>query len=116
MTEHGTFIAGRLLFDAGTTNIPTAGTAVALSADGGLHADYRVVWAKFRDAPANTGIVKVGIADVSSTGTLHGWSMENDKDPFELPIPAGGSIALGTIYFDAATDDDKVEWAILYQE
>jgi hypothetical protein len=108
------FNRGNIDFDSGTTNIPTAGTAVALSTDSGLHANYRVVWARFRDAPANSGIVKIGIADVSSTGTLHGWSLENSGQELELPIPDGASIPLGDINFDAATNGDDVEWAILF--
>lgn len=107
------FIRGNLVFDAGLTDVPTAGTRVALSADGGLHADYRVVWARFRGRPGNTGNTFVGIADVAST---HGWTLENNDDTgLTLPIPDGSSILLGDIYFDAATNGDDVEWAILYQ-
>ena len=106
-------VLGNVLFDAGITDVATAGTRVALSTDGGLHASLRVVWARFRGRPGNTGIVYVGIGDVAST---HGWSLENNDDPgLELPIPRGGSIPLGDIYFDAATNGDDVEWAILYQ-
>lgn len=112
--EHGSFKVGKLLFDAGHTDIPTAGTRVALSTDSGLHADMRVVWAQFKGDNDNTGDCWVGLSDVTST---HGWTLENNDDVgLILPIPTGGSIALGTIYFDAATNGDDVEWAILYQE
>jgi len=107
------FIRGNVVFDAGLTDVPTAGTRVALSTDGGLHADYRVLWARFRGRPGNTGVAYVGISDVSAS---HGWSLENNDDTgLELPIPQGSSIPLGDIYFDVATNGDDVEWAILYQ-
>lgn len=108
-----TFLAGPLLFDAGHTDVASAGTRVALSADGGLHAEYRIVWAQFKGDPANSGIVSVGIGDVSAT---HGWELENSDDVgLILPIPQGGSIRLGDINFDAASSGDDVVWAILYQ-
>jgi hypothetical protein len=104
---------GPILVDMGHTDVPSAGTRVALSTDGGLHADMRVVWAHFKGDNDNTGDVFVGIADVSAT---HGWTLENNDDVgLVLPIPAGSSIALGTIYFDAATNGDDVEWALLIQ-
>jgi hypothetical protein len=107
------FTLGRLAFDAGLTDVATAGTRVALSADGGLHGDYRIVWARFRARPGNSGIVYVGVGDVAAA---HGWSLENNDDTgLELPIPQGGSIALSDIYFDAASDGDDVEWALVYQ-
>ena len=107
------FVLGNLVFDAGATDVGTAGSRVALSADSGLHANYRIVWARFRGTPGNSGIVYVGIGDDSAS---HGWSLENNDDTgLELPIPLGGSIPLGDINFDAASSGDDVEWAILYQ-
>jgi hypothetical protein len=54
----------------------------------------------------------VGVADVSAT---HGFELENDdNEGLILPIPAGSSIPLGDIFFDAATNGDDVVWAILY--
>lgn len=109
------FILGPILFDAGITDVPSVGTRVALSADGGHNATDRVYWARFRGRPGNTGIVYVGVGDVVQAG--HGWSLENNDDTgLELPIPPGGSIPLGDINFDAATNGDDVEWAILYSQ
>jgi hypothetical protein len=107
------YIVGNLIFDAGTTDVPSAGSRVALSSDGSLHANFRIVWARFRGDPGNTGTVYVGVGDVSAT---NGWSLENNDDTgLELPIPRGGSIRLGDINFDVSTSGDDVEWAILYQ-
>ena len=103
---------GLIQFDAGHTDIPSAGTRVALSTDAGLHGEYRIIWAQFKGDNDNSGDCWVGIADVSAT---HGWTLEVDDDVgLVLPIPAGGSISLGDIYFDAATNGNDVEWAILY--
>jgi hypothetical protein len=105
-------IWGNIFFDAGHTDVASAGTRVALSADGGLHANYRIVWGQFKGDNDNSGDAFVGIADVSAT---HGWTLENNDDTgLTLPIPEGSSIRLGDIYFDAASDGDDVEWAILY--
>jgi len=99
-------------FDAGMTDVPTAGTAVALSSDAGLDAEERILWAQFKGKTGNTGTVFVGIADVSAT---HGWSLANDDDIGLTLNPGehGGSIKLGDINFDAATNGDDVEWALL---
>ena len=106
------FVRGNILFDSGTTDVSSAGTRVALSADGGHNAVDRIYWARFRGDPGNSGTVYVGVGDVSAT---HGWSLENNDDVgLELPIPNGASIPLGDINFDAATNGDDVEWAILY--
>jgi len=101
-----------MIFDSGTTDVATAGTRVALSADGGLNASMRILWAQFKGVPGNTGIVYVGIGDVSAT---HGWSLSNDDDVGLILNPGayGGSISLGDINFDAATNGDDVEWALL---
>ena len=106
---------GNLIPDAGETDVPNAGTRVALSSDGGLSAEFRIVWARFKAKTTNTGTVYVGVADVSAT---QGWELTNDgtvNSEVELPIPLGGSIPVGDIYFDAATNGDDVQWFILYQ-
>ena len=108
-----TQIIGPVIFDAGETNIPTAGSRVALSSDGGLSAEFRVIWARFKARPGNTGDVYVGVGDVAIT---QGWTLEKaDSVGLELPISPGASIPLGDINFDAATNNDDVQWAILYQ-
>ena len=112
----GEFIAGALQVDMGSTNVGTAGTPVALSSDGGHNAADRIYWARFKPASANSGSCFVGLSNVSST---HGWSIRapaagREDDQLELPIPPGGSVRLGDIFFDVATDNEDVDWAILY--
>ena len=111
------FLRGPVPFDAGITNVGTAGTAVALSTDGGHNDEDRIYWAQFKGKPGNTGTVYVGIADVSGTGTIHGFPLENDdNEGLKLDIPNGGSVRLGDIFFDAENNNDKIAWAILYTQ
>ena len=101
--------------DIGNTDIPTAGTRVRLSSDGGLTVDDRVLWAQFRGLPANTGAVYVGIADVSAT---HGWPLEK-TDTVGLILNfriLGGAVKAGDIYFDAAINGDDVAWALILEQ
>jgi len=102
-----------LSLDIGQTNVATSGTRVQLSSDGGLHGNERIVWAQFKGKPGNTGIVYVGVADVT---TSHGWSLSNDDDIGIMLTPGlyGGSILASDIWFDAATNNDDVEWAIIW--
>lgn len=100
--------------DIGMTDVPTAGTRVALSTDGGLDARDRILWARFKGKTGNSGVVFVGIGDVSAT---HGWSLANDDD-IGLTIDCrlyGGSVAVGDIYFDVATNGDDVEWCLILE-
>lgn len=100
--------------DVGATNVSTAGTAVQLSSDGGINATDRVLWARFKGVPGNSGIAYVGIADVSAT---QGWPLEND-DVVGLTIDfgsMGGSVSAGDIYFDVATNNDDVAWALIIE-
>ena len=102
-------------FDAGWTDVPTASTRVRLSADAGIVATARVLWARFKGSPGNAGTVYVGVADVSAS---HGWPLENNDDVgIELPIrDLGGSIPAGDIWFDAANNGDDVAWALVIQD
>ena len=100
--------------DIGATNVSTAGTAVQLSSDGGINATDRVLWARFKAVPGNSGIAYVGISDVSAT---QGWPLEND-DVVGLTIDfgsMGGSVSAGDIYFDVATNNDDVAWALIIE-
>ena len=105
--------------DIGTTDIPAAGTVVRLTADAGLDVKDRILWCSFQARDGNTGIVYVGIADVTST---HGWELhptvtEYEGRPLVLnPGAYGGSIAAGDIYFDAATNGDDVDWALILDQ
>lgn len=102
--------------DGGTSNVATAGTRVQLSSDAGINVTDRIIWAKFTPREGNTGEVYVGISDVSAT---HGVELDpgganKQKDELVLnPGAQGGSIPASSIYFDADTDDNKVDWALL---
>lgn len=101
--------------DCFTVNVPTAGTRVQLHTGGGLNGKDKILWARFKGRPNNTGTVYVGIADVSAT---NGFSLENNDDigvtfPFR---DYGGSVEAQDFYVDAATNADKVEVAIILQE
>ena len=101
--------------DIGNTDVPTAGTRVQLSSDGELNADDRVLWARFKGLPTNTGTVYVGIDDVSAT---HGWPLEK-TDTVGLLLPFRdyqGAIKAGDIYFDAGTNGDDVNWALILEK
>ena len=71
--------------DAGITTVTTAGTEVQIS-----NTTNRVRWIKAKALAANSGItIEINFADV------------------------GGTIEFSTIYVDAATDGDKVSWAVV---
>lgn len=103
-------------FDAGSIDIPAAGTRVRWSTDGGLNALDRFLWAKFTPREGNTGEVYVGIADVSAT---HGVELDPSgsnlaKGEFVVePGKFGGSIAVGDVYFDTDTNGNDIDWAVL---
>jgi hypothetical protein len=87
---------------------------VQLSSDGGLNSTDRVLWARFKAVPGNSGIAYVGIADVAAT---QGWPLENNDD-IGLTLnfrEFGGSITVGEIYFDVATNGDDVAWALILE-
>jgi len=100
--------------DIGSTNVSTAGTRVQLSSDAGINANDRVLWAHFKASPGNSGIAYVGISDVSAT---HGWALENNDDiGLTIDLGAfGGSIFASEIYFDVATNNDDVLWALVLE-
>lgn len=104
-------------FDAGHTDISTAGTRVKLSVDGGINDNDRILWARFKADPGNSGIAYVGIGDVKGTATIHGFDLENNDDVgLELDFRKyNGSILASQVYFDVATNGDNVAWAIIFE-
>jgi hypothetical protein len=100
--------------DCGHTDVPTNGTRVLLSADAGIVAEDRILWAQFKADPDNTNDAYVGISDVSAT---HGFVLEaSDKVGLVLdPGKYGGTIKAGVIYFDVTTNGEDITWAILFE-
>ena len=101
--------------DCVTVNVPTAGTRVQLHTGGSLNSKDKIMWARFKGRPNNTGTVYVGVADVSAT---NGFSLENNDDAgitFAFR-DYGGSVEAQDFWLDAATNNDKVEVALILVE
>jgi len=101
--------------DIGTTDVPSAGTRVSLSADGGLNVGDQIIKASFQANPANSGSVFVGMVDVSSS---NGWTLiapvaAREGNVLSLDFSNIGSVSVGDIYFDAASNGDDVQWMIV---
>jgi hypothetical protein len=94
-----------MIFDAGTTTISTAGTEQRIS-----NTANRVLWLKAKAIAANSGITYIGVSDVTAT---NGYELSAGNE-IEIDFKAaGGTIAFSTIYVDAATNGDKVCWAVI---
>jgi hypothetical protein len=94
-----------MIFDAGTTTISTAGTEQRIS-----NTANRVLWLKAKAIAANSGITYLGVSDVTAT---NGYELSAGNE-IEIDFKAaGGTIAFSTIYVDAATNGDKVCWAVI---
>ena len=116
-------------FDAGMTNVGTAGTAVQVN-----NSTDRVVWARFKARASNTGGVYVGLSDVSST---NGWELtptiattsygvsnapsERNTEGLILDFRemgkqgSPGSCLVSDFYVDAAVSGDDVDWVCIYE-
>ena len=94
-----------MIFDAGTTTIATAGTEQQIS-----NTNNRVRWLKAKALAANSGIVYIGVSDITAT---NGYELSAGNE-IELNFAdAGGTILWSTVYVDAATNGDKVCWAVI---
>ena len=103
----------------GTTDVPTATTRVALSTDAKLSATDRIVWARFSSREGNTGEVYVGNSDVSATDgiELEPEGTDLHKSVLEInPGAQGGTVPVGDIWFDADTNGNDVDWALLIDD
>jgi hypothetical protein len=94
-----------MIFDAGTTTISTAGSEQQIS-----NTNNRVRWLKAKALAANSGIVYIGVSDITAT---NGYELSAGNE-IELNFAdAGGTILWSTVYVDAATNGDKVCWAVI---
>jgi len=93
--------------DAGTTTISTAGTAVQLS-----NTANRVLRIKVKALAANSGIVYFGVSDVSAT---NGYELSAGNEIEENYREFKGSVAFDSFWVDAATNGDKVCWAVVLE-
>jgi len=94
-----------MIFDAGTTTISTAGTEQRIS-----NTANRVRWIKIKALAANSGIAYVGVSDVTAT---NGYELSAGNEIEINFADVGGTITFSTIYVDAATNGDKVCWAVI---
>ena len=96
-------------FDAGQTDVPTAGTRVQF-----YNTNDKVLWARFKAKSTNAGLAYVGVSDVSATD---GFALlSTDTVGLELDFRAkGGSILASTFYFDVATNGDDIQWALIIE-
>jgi predicted amino acid racemase len=96
-----------MIFDAGTTTVSTAGTEQRLS-----NTANRVLWLKAKALAANSGIVYLGVSDVSAT---NGYELSAGNEIEVSFADAGGTITFSTLYVDAASNGDKLAWAVILE-
>jgi|TARA_Y100000310_G_scaffold122445_1_gene121116 hypothetical protein len=103
----------------GTTDIATAGTAVQIK-----NVKDRVLAITYKNPSRNTGILYLGnvsmpgYTDVESAavaGTINGFSLDVGETFTESFSDAGqdGSVVFDTLYVDAATDGDDLDWSVI---
>ena len=92
-------------FDAGTTTVTTAGTEVQIS-----NTTNRVRKIQAKALAANSGITYLGVSDVSAT---NGYELSAGNTITLDFADAGGTVPFSTFYVDAATNGDKVCWAVM---
>ena len=92
-------------FDAGTTDVPSAGTAVQLS-----NSVDRVVWIRVSARTGISGTLYFGRSDVSSS---NGFELSaNDYLEIDLrPV----SEAFSAFYADASTNGNDLDWVVLLE-
>ena len=95
-------------FDAGTTDIPTAGTRVQVST-----LKDKVLWIRFAMRDGNTNEVYVGVGDVAAN---NGWELSTNKRELELNFRQfGGSISFDRFYVDSDDNGNDVDWAVVLE-
>ena len=92
-------------FDAGTTDVPSAGTAAQLS-----NSVDRVVWIRVSARTGISGTVYFGRSDVSSS---NGFEL-SANDHLEIDLRPG-SEAFSAFYADASTNGNDLDWAVLLE-
>lgn len=98
-------------FDAGSTNLTSAGTAQVVISSDSLLITFIAIKAK----PGNTGDIYFGVSDVSSTNA---WTLRPGEETSMDFDPAGQGTSLdqALLFFDGATTNDDIEWQVLYKQ
>ena len=92
-----------MIFDAGTTNIPAAGTATQLN-----NTERKVRVIEVRSRPSNVGNIYFGVSDVSKT---NGRTLQPEET---VTVNFGdGSEPFSNFYVDADTSGDNADWSVI---
>ena len=94
-----------MIFDSGTTNVSSAGTRVQLS-----NTTNRVRWIKVKALAGNSGMIYLGVSDVSAS---NGYELDSTNTIEINFAEAGGTIPFSALYVDAASTNDKVCWNVI---
>ena len=92
-------------FDAGTTDVPSAGTAVQLS-----NSVDRVVWIRVSARTGISGTVYFGRSDVSSS---NGFEL-SANDYLEIDFRPG-SESFSAFYADTSANGNDLDWAVILE-
>jgi hypothetical protein len=94
-----------MIFDSGTTNVASAGTRVQLS-----NTTNRVRWIQVKALAGNSGLVYLGVSDVSAS---NGYELAATNTIEINFADSGGTVAFSSLYVDAASTNDKVCWSVI---
>ncbi len=94
-----------MIFDSGTTNVSSAGTRVQLS-----NTTNRVRWIKVKALAGNSGMIYLGVSDVSAS---NGYELDSTNTIEINFAESGGTVAFSSFYVDAASTNDKVCWSVI---
>ena len=94
-----------MIYDAGTTNVATAGTEVRIS-----NTTNRVRWIKVKALAANSGITYLGVSDVTAS---NGYELSAGNEIEINLADVGGTVPFSTFYVDVASSGDKVCWVVI---
>ena len=92
-------------FDTGTTDVPSAGTAVQLS-----NTIDRVLWIRVSARTGISGAVYFGRSDVSSS---NGYEL-SANDYLEMDFRPGSEV-FNAFYDDASTNGNDLDWAVMLE-
>ena len=94
-----------MIFDAGTTTVATSGTEQQLS-----NTTNRVRWIKVKALAGNSGMIYLGVSDVSAS---NGYELDSTNTIEINFAESGGTVAFSSFYVDAASTNDKVCWSVI---
>jgi hypothetical protein len=92
-------------FDAGTTDVPGAGTRVQIS-----NTTDRILWIRVSARTGISGAVYFGRSDVAST---NGYEL-SANDYLEIDFRPG-SEAFSAFYVDASANGNDLDWAVILE-